>query len=475
MVTPPAISRNDRFYDNDSIKDPDKDPREPSKHDRDRILHSSALRRLAEVTQVVDPAEGHVFHNRLTHTLKVAQIARRLGEKLLREDAELVEQLGGIDPEVVESAALAHDLGHPPFGHIAETELDNLVSAEGLPDGYEGNAQSFRIITKLEVRDTEQPGLNLTRATLNAVLKYPRFRRTGGTASTKWGAYLTEEAEFKWARQLSIHSRERCLEAELMDWADDIAFSTHDVEDFYRAGLIPLHTLLSNAAANKRLKELSVEALFTIDPSFIEDVLKDWRGSGTSGKETSLDKDQLLDILNGFYWMWPFSVPYNNTRQDKAWLRLGSSILIARYINGLKLNREAIGNPNIPKVTIDEDYRREIRVLKQFTWHYVIHNRALATQQYGKRRLIRELFGIFMDALNSTDPEAKYILPDNYEEQIESIEKHVSHSSKTVRHRQAKARLAADVISSLTDHEALAVHRRLTGINPGSILDKLPH
>lgn len=114
--------------------------RSPGQRDRDRILYTDALQRLANVTQVASPGEGIVFHNRLTHTHEVAQIARRLAEKLLEGQRELAEQLGGLDPDVVEAAALAHDLGHPPFGHIAENELDLLARAHNAPEGFEGNA-----------------------------------------------------------------------------------------------------------------------------------------------------------------------------------------------------------------------------------------------------------------------------------------------------------------------------------------------
>src|SRR5262249_590706 len=155
------------------------DQREPAQKDRDRILYTSAVRRLAGVTQVVSPQEGHIFHNRLTHSLEVAQIARRLPDPLVRPSPHLPPKHPAINPRVVESAALAHDLGHPPFGHIAEETLDQLVQDAGVDEGYEGNAQSFRIVTKLALCGeffeitgsfTEPPGLDLTRATLNAVL-----------------------------------------------------------------------------------------------------------------------------------------------------------------------------------------------------------------------------------------------------------------------------------------------------------------
>ena len=136
--------------------------RSPAQKDRDKILYSSALRRLAEVTQVVSAVEGHVFHNRLTHSLKVAQLARRIAERFIRQVPETLAPRGGLDPEVVEAAALAHDIGHPPFGHIAEKELDSLIRGAGNSDGFEGNAQSFRILTRLAAHTEEYDGLNLT-------------------------------------------------------------------------------------------------------------------------------------------------------------------------------------------------------------------------------------------------------------------------------------------------------------------------
>jgi dGTPase len=209
--------RDERFY----VKDRPPDQCKEGQRDRDRVLYTSALRRLAAITQVVSPTEGSVFHNRLTHTLEVAQIGRRLAEDLCK-DEDLVEALGGIDPERVEAAALAHDLGHPPFGHIAEKVLDGLIVSRGVEDGFESNAQAFRIATKLAVRKEEFPGLNLTRATLNAVLKYPWLRENSGPKHDKWSVYSTEDQEFSWVKEPYSLKNDRSPEAELMDWADDI-------------------------------------------------------------------------------------------------------------------------------------------------------------------------------------------------------------------------------------------------------------
>jgi dGTPase len=217
------------------------------------VQYSSAFARLAEVTQVVSADRGYVFHNRLTHSLKVAQLARRISEKLRSEQPLEAAALGGPDPDVAEAAALAHDLGHPPFGHIAEVELDELARSAGLADGFEGNAQSFRIVSKLAVSDAisadtdKTPvirGLNLTRATLNAILKYPWLHGDNPAKKHKWGAYETERKLFQWVRDGHMFDRfSKSVEAAIMDWSDDITYAVHDLVDFYCAGQIPLDRL----------------------------------------------------------------------------------------------------------------------------------------------------------------------------------------------------------------------------------------
>lgn len=166
-----ARKRNSRTFDQQARfrAEETRDGRSPAERDRDRILYASPFARLAEITQVVSPDRGYVFHNRLTHSLKVAQISRRIAERLLREQSDDIDAIGGLDPNVAEAAGLAHDLGHPPFGHIAEYELNSLTTAAGARDGYEGNAQSFRIVVTLATSDAHAPnpedplisGLNL--------------------------------------------------------------------------------------------------------------------------------------------------------------------------------------------------------------------------------------------------------------------------------------------------------------------------
>ena len=289
--------------------------RTPFQRDRDRILYSSEFRRLSGVTQVVSAIEGDVLHNRLTHSLKVAQVGRRVAERLTQSSQSEYVYAGL--PDVVETAGLAHDLGHPPFGHDGEEIIDAETRnqlGEG-QEGFEGNAQSFRIVTRLAVRSQERvaPGLNLTWASTNGILKYPWLWKDKG-AQKKWGSYASEREYFEWART-DTKDRTPSIEAQLMDWADDVTYATHDMEDFYRAGLIPLEQLTRKGnEVDKCVESVHCQSSKLKDQSHLD--------------------DSLIAVLAPFALL---DTRYDGGRNHRVLLRCGISALIASFTKAVSI------------------------------------------------------------------------------------------------------------------------------------------
>ncbi len=195
----------------------EKDFRDPYVRDRDRVIHSSSFRRLEYKTQVFINHEGDYFRTRLTHSLEVAQIARTIAKEL------------GLNEALCEVIALSHDLGHTPFGHVGGDELDNLLKKDGFINGFEHNFQSFRVLTKLEKRYKYYDGLNLTYATLEGVLKH-------SLPYTK--NFFPKEITENFA--LDYHPS---FEAIIVDYADSIAYTSHDIDDGIKYNLIDYDTL----------------------------------------------------------------------------------------------------------------------------------------------------------------------------------------------------------------------------------------
>lgn len=408
------------------------DQRGQFERDHDRILYSSYFQRLAGVTQVVRAGEGDIFHTRQQHTHKVAQIARRIAQNLSSKSSE------PLDPEVVASAALAHDLGHPPFGHVGEHVLDELVRENG-GEGYEGNAQTFRIITKLAVRYDTIPGLNLTRAVACAVLKYPWLREAENPdRSKKWSAYASEAVEFNWARKGQQDGRQ-CLEAQVMDWADDIAYSVHDLEDFHRCNIVPWTRILNDESERDRIIESAVSKWHG-RPSDAADLLKVAFGNLL----------QLLDL-----WQAHLQTRYDGTRELRASLREMTSHLVGNFIRETKIGTS--GGLEIPPVTI-----HTVMIMKQITRDYIIANPALAAQQKGHERIIRELFQTILSDTAASEDRITQV-PRYLPKRLEYI---ADLSSE-------RSRFVADCISGLTEREVTELHARLTGASYGSVLDPI--
>ncbi|MDD7933434.1 deoxyguanosinetriphosphate triphosphohydrolase [Actinomycetospora straminea] len=349
----------------DEAPKPGRDRRSPFARDRGRVLHSAALRRLAGKTQVVGPDEDAavtgVPRTRLTHSLEVAQIGRGMAEDL------------GADPDVVDTAGLAHDIGHPPYGHNGERALHALADDCG---GFEGNAQTLRILTRLEPKvldDDRCRGLNLTRAVLDACLKYPWERRPG---VRKFGVYPDDVDVFTWVRA-GVAGDRRCVEAQIMDWADDVAYSVHDLEDGILAGRIVL-AWLGRAAERAELAALAAEAFSTAAPADLE------HAAGVLAE---------LPVVRAA----AAHGAHDGSLAATAALKRLTSELVGRFVTRtVEATREAIGDDVVPAghgadLVVPAGVGAEVAVLKAAALRWVMRDPARLAVQTQQRALVTEL------------------------------------------------------------------------------------
>ena len=439
------------------------DYRSRGRHDRDRLIYSAAFQRLAQVTQVTASESGHVFHNRLSHSLKVAQVGRSNVERLKEITASgwitgiARELVSDLDANAVEAGCLAHDLGHPPFGHVAEQELQALTGVRGrtVRGRFEGNAQSFRIVTGLE-QTAGGAGFNLTRQALDTMLKYP-WRRAddadvhGADRLKKWGYYDSEEDDFNWVREFTPVAADAkgklSLEAHIMNWADDVTYAVHDVEDFYCAGLIPLHLLFSSRT------DIGVQAKSRVLaqlPQRIKEVEK------IQGAVLEFEADTLAATVEGIARRDNAPIaPFEGTDIERRQLRQFGSSLITEFLTAFRLETSPKG---VPQLIIDDEARRKVEALKVLVHVFVIHRPSMAETQLGQRGLIRDLFGYYWDVLDTARDVR--ILPMAYRDRLES-------GGGT---DDEKSRLAVDLVSSLTEDSAYRIHERITGRSHTSAL-----
>jgi dGTPase len=392
---------------------------EPSKHarnagrgpftrDRARVLHSAALRRLAAKTQVVAVGEGDFPRTRLTHSLECAQIGRELGAAL------------GCDADLVDAACLAHDLGHPPFGHNGETALAQLAAGFG---GFEGNAQSLRLLTRLEAK-APGAGLNLTRATLDATLKYPWLAADGDEAPGKFGAYADDAAAFGWIRA-GAPAGQACFEAQVMDWADDVAYSVHDLEDGLHAGLIRLDQL-RDAAERAGVARLTLDTY--CPPAFT----------------TAAELGEVFTELLGLD-IWPGR--FDGGPDSAAAVKELTSELIGRFCGAAEQATRPPGAPPLTRYAADlavpRRQRLECALLKGVTAHYVMTRREPA--QAREREVIWELAQAVLDGAPGT------------------LDRAFAAQFAAAASDGARRRVVVDQVASLTDTSALSWHQRLCG------------
>ena len=487
--------------------------------DLERLRFSSYFARLSDVTQVVPRSGvGPVMHNRLSHSLKVSAVARVIAGNLAQRQAnhlayveghraeddatgKIITKLGGCDSIVTQAAAHAHDLGHPPFGHQGEHALDRVAREKlGLLEGFEGNAQSFRIITQLDTLGRDFPGLNLTAATRAATLKYPwtrgewqgadfdalpveeRPRGVGLTAmgAAKFSAYALEAHEMAEALHAfpEIASGVQTVECAVMDLADDIAYAVHDLDDFTRAGNLQqaaiteeFHSWLTHAAHLHALSDA--------------EVTKDWRVPGRS-LELLWRHMQLKDG-------WIANRDAFSAAVQRISTEVGDTLLAAPYDGGIDSDRavstftrrwiehlrtsivvEEYPHVRSGHVRLNQQAWHEVSVLKFVHSHFVLERPELAQQQRGMATIVEGLVLAFDGWL--TDPRDARRAPRRLLEWVEratddTIALHrdrpefvLGDTSPSGLRRQGRARAILDYVASLSDQQAVSTYRELSGL-----------
>jgi dGTPase len=383
--------------------------------DRARVVHSSGLRRLAAKTQVVDPGTDDFVRNRLTHSLEVAQVGRELGAAL------------GCDPDVVDTACLAHDLGHPPFGHNGESALDEVARGFG---GFEGNAQTLRVLSRLEPKVIDPvsgrpAGLNLTRASLDAATKYPWLRGGAppGRSEAKFGAYPDDAGVFTWLRDGAVAGR-RCVEAQVMDLSDDVAYSVHDVEDAVVGGHVDPRSLADPGVVAE-----------------VDDRVRSWYLPDAGPGEVAEALSRLRALPE---WVGEFDAGY----RALAALKDMTSQLVGRFTGAVEAaTRQRSGPGQLTRYAADVVVPRatlvEIAALKGVAAVYVM----TAVDRQPRYLRQRELLAELVEALTARAPE--------------ELEPPFAAAWRDARDDAGRVRAVIDQVASLTDGSAVVWHGRL--------------
>lgn len=385
--------------------------------DRARVLHSSALRRLGAKTQVLSPSVGDFARTRLTHSLEVAQIGREMADTL------------GMSADLVDMACLAHDLGHPPFGHNGEKALNDWAAEIG---GFEGNAQTLRLLTRIEPKvfafDGTPLGLNLTRAALDAACKYPWSREHGvfddgsGARSRKFGVYDDDLPVFNWLR-IGAKERQKSIEAQVMDFADDVAYSVHDYEDAIVEGFIKLDEVNDPSHRKQLVSDMS-----------------DWAGSGTSELELELALDRLQSLDE---WLVSFD---GSDRAHGDLKNLTSALIgsfVSRAVDVTTASFQGVRTRYQADVVVPAEVRGEIAVLKGLVSSFLMSHES--RREYYEWQ--RELLGELADAL----------LAKNGAE----LDSYCTLAWSKASDDATKYRIIVDQIASLTDQSAIKLHERI--------------
>jgi dGTPase len=389
--------------------------------DRDRIIHSSAFRRLQSKTQVFMSGEYDFYRTRLTHSIEVAQIGRSICA-WLQEGSAVLDGECFIDPDLVESACLAHDLGHPPFGHTGERTLHRLMSPYG---GFEGNAQTLRLLTQTLFSERKQ-GISPTRALLDAVLKYKTLHAELPQAKNH---YLYDDQEscldFVLGSQAfpieltpgTERNRFRSIECQIMDWADDTAYSLNDLADGIHAGFITVPRLEA-WAENQTLTAEAAEHV-----TFLAKAIREQRVEGR---------------LN---------------RAIGTFIRCARLEPTANFLSASTQRHQF-------RLQVDTEVQLQAELNKRIALDLVFRSPQLQQLDYKADHILTKMFEVLQDRYIERSSTRLHLLPANVERDIEQAE-----------HVAERARLVCDWIASMTDRFAFRTYRRLFDADFGSITD----
>lgn len=400
-----------------AVEPPKTSIRTPFERDRARLIHSSALRRLGAKSQILVAGTDDFVRTRLTHTLEVAQIGRQIGVML------------GCDPDVVDCACLAHDLGHPPFGHNGERALAEIAGNIG---GFEGNAQTLRLLTRLEPKifhdDGRSAGVNLTRASLDAAVKYPwtfaeAAQHPKGERSTKFCVYPDDVDVFHWLKQ-EAPPNTRPMECQVMDLSDDIAYSVHDVEDAIATG--------------------AFNPMALSDPRVVDQIIEDtrqWYGQ-------QWDADDLLEAIDRLHARHVFPLHFDGSRRALAQLKNITSALIGRFAGSVEnATRERYGDGRLTRysasLVIPGETSYEIVALKGIAVRFVMAPRERQPLHLEELRIVTDLIEMLMADSPKPSDALEPVFFGDWNEASNDDE---------------RLRVAIDQIASLTDNSALALH-----------------
>lgn len=391
------------------------DRRSEFERDRARIIHSAAFRRLQGKTQVFGVYEGDFFRTRLTHSLEVAQIAKGIALNL------------GAHTDLVEAACLAHDLGHPPFGHTGEQVLHELMRPYG---GFEGNAQSFRILTRLERKHEAYAGLNLTYQTLDSILKYKTCIDEAALAAADPGPakgfYADDRTLAETIMQRTGNGNRRSLECQIMDVADDIAYSVHDLEDSLKAGLLTVADFRRQPPAR-----------------VVRDVNAHLAALGKTASEETIHCEllQIADRLERL----------ERTAGRAAWKMLTRD-LIHDFSCSVTLHDD--------RIDAALQNRLRIEILKAFESHHVIYNPRVTTLGHKGKEVLRRLFAVLDQGADSVG-----LLPEHWGDAYEQ--------TFLDGDEPARKRVICDFLANMTDSYAMRFYSRLFVPGQGSFYEVL--